>query len=172
MLRKIHFQSLKNYSGCSERDIIKANNNISGGGSSRYCFFSTLLPPTPLHLWRSCALNLVHPSLLWWSLWILPDVCRLLSDSRFLVRPAKLTVGSVSSDGKSLNSSTLFSQIAQTLGYFTESQRAERTVFLHTESVLFWAVLLDLEDFRNNAKCRTIIVSTSFEICCDWNKII
>lgn len=37
------------------------NNNISGGGSSRYCLFSTCLPPTLLHLWRSCALKLVHP---------------------------------------------------------------------------------------------------------------
>lgn len=39
----------------------RANNNISRGRSSRYCFFSTCLPPTLLHLWRSCALKLVHP---------------------------------------------------------------------------------------------------------------
>lgn len=40
--------------------MIKVNNNIQGGRSSRYCFFSTCLPPTLLHLWRFCALKLVH----------------------------------------------------------------------------------------------------------------
>lgn len=68
---------------------------------------SYTIAPLKVLCYKTCP-----PSLLWCSLWILPDVYRLFSARQAALcrRPAKLTVGSVSSDGESLNFSTLFSQ--------------------------------------------------------------
>ncbi len=100
--------------------MIKSNSNTLGGWSSRYCFFSTCLHPTLLHLWRSCALKLVHP-LCCDALWILPY--RFFSDRQ-------LSGGLPSWLYPQMAGSSLSPHYSPKLHVFTESQSTERTVCL------------------------------------------